>query len=163
LKATKNNHGLIFKPIDGKEVKIDCCVDADFAGIWGHEDDQYPPCVQRRMGFVIFIQGCFGCLPIKISRRCRHINDGRKEVQYSKHEHARGATSQNLTNFARDSIGITRNRTDIVQSNGSQRKGTKSGVQDNPTQTRGTQETSKNGTGSIRFEIPLVQDEIETK
>jgi hypothetical protein len=31
---------------------------ADFAGMWGYEDEQDPSCVKSRTGFVIFIQGC---------------------------------------------------------------------------------------------------------
>jgi hypothetical protein len=57
LKGTKNR-GLIFNPDKSKEVNIDCYVDADFAGMWGYEDEQDPSCVKSRTGFVIFIQGC---------------------------------------------------------------------------------------------------------
>jgi hypothetical protein len=59
LKGTKNK-GLILHPIhsnDG-EFKIDCYVDADFAGLWGYEDTQDPSCVKSRTGYVIFLNDC---------------------------------------------------------------------------------------------------------
>jgi hypothetical protein len=58
LKGTKER-GLIFKPsslID--DFLIDCYVDADFAGMWGHEDPQDPSCVKSRTGYVICIMNC---------------------------------------------------------------------------------------------------------
>jgi hypothetical protein len=45
---------------DDNEFKIDCYVDADFAGIflWGYEDTANPSCVKSRTGFVIFLMDC---------------------------------------------------------------------------------------------------------
>jgi hypothetical protein len=43
--------GLIMKPTG--DVAVDCYIDADFAGLWRHEDDQYPLCVKSRTGFLI--------------------------------------------------------------------------------------------------------------
>ncbi len=57
LKGTKN-WGLIFNPKKNKDIEIDCYVDADFAGMWGFEDEQDPSCVKSRTGFIIFIQSC---------------------------------------------------------------------------------------------------------
>ena len=57
LKGTKNR-GLIFRPAEGHEIKLDCYVDADFAGLWGYEDEQDPSSVKSRTGYAIFIQGC---------------------------------------------------------------------------------------------------------
>ena len=37
---------------------MDCYVDADFAGLYGHEHEQDPHCVKSRSGFVIFVGGC---------------------------------------------------------------------------------------------------------
>ena len=37
---------------------IDCYPDADFAGLYGHEDVQDPHCVRSRSGFVILAFGC---------------------------------------------------------------------------------------------------------
>jgi hypothetical protein len=34
---------------------IDCYVDADFAGLWPHEDKNNPTCIKSRTGFVICI------------------------------------------------------------------------------------------------------------
>jgi len=38
-------------------LKIDCYVDADFAGLWNSEDEQDPHCVKSRTGYVINIGG----------------------------------------------------------------------------------------------------------
>ena len=57
LKGTKNR-GLILNPETSPELKVDCYVDADFAGMWGYEDDQDPTSVKSRTGFCIFLQGC---------------------------------------------------------------------------------------------------------
>jgi hypothetical protein len=37
---------------------MDCYVDADFAGLWPHEDKTDPICVKSRTGFVICISDC---------------------------------------------------------------------------------------------------------
>ena len=37
---------------------LDCYVDADFAGLWGHEDDQDPVSVKSRTGFTLTLFGC---------------------------------------------------------------------------------------------------------
>ena len=37
---------------------LDCWVDADFAGLWGHEDDQDPVSVKSRTGFSLTLFGC---------------------------------------------------------------------------------------------------------
>jgi hypothetical protein len=57
LKGTKDP-GLILQPADAKEIKINCYVDANFAGLWGYEHDQDPTSVKRRTGYAIFIQWC---------------------------------------------------------------------------------------------------------
>ena len=38
LQGTKDN-GLVFNP--SKKLVVDCYADADFSGMWGHEDPQY--------------------------------------------------------------------------------------------------------------------------
>ena len=55
LKGTIND-GMIFKPC--KDSTVDCYVDADFAGLWGHEDPLDPICVRSRTGFVITMANC---------------------------------------------------------------------------------------------------------
>jgi hypothetical protein len=55
LVETKDK-GLIFTPTP--HIKLDCYVDADFAGLWGYEDDQDPVCVKSRTGFVFTIADC---------------------------------------------------------------------------------------------------------
>ncbi len=50
--------GILFTP-DLKE-GLNCYVDADFAGLWGHEDDQDPVSVKSRTGFTLTL---FGWLP----------------------------------------------------------------------------------------------------
>ena len=52
----KKEQGLMFKPTE--ELTLDCYVDADFAGLWGYEDDQDPVCVRSRTGFVMTLGGC---------------------------------------------------------------------------------------------------------
>ena len=51
------DEGLIIRP-DMHNLTLDCHVDADFAGLWGHESDQDPVCVKSRTGFVITLEGC---------------------------------------------------------------------------------------------------------
>ena len=46
------------KPGNTEEMKIDAYVDADFAGLWGHEERDDPTSVKSRTGFVIFISNC---------------------------------------------------------------------------------------------------------
>jgi hypothetical protein len=55
LKGTMDR-GLILSPTDSPN--IDCYPDADFAGLWGHEDPQDPHCVRSRTGYVILAFGC---------------------------------------------------------------------------------------------------------
>jgi hypothetical protein len=55
LQGTKNK-GLFMKPI--KEFSIDCYVDADFAGLYGSEDDQDPISAKSRTGYVLFLANC---------------------------------------------------------------------------------------------------------
>jgi hypothetical protein len=54
LKKTKTN-GLILKP--GKDLRVDCYVDADFGGLFSVEDKQDPVCVKSRTGYVITYRG----------------------------------------------------------------------------------------------------------
>jgi hypothetical protein len=46
--------GLIMTPSD--RLQLDCYPDADFAGLYGHEDSQDPHCVRSRTGFVFCYQ-----------------------------------------------------------------------------------------------------------
>ena len=55
LKGTIDK-GLIMTP--SAEPCIDCYPDADFAGLYGHENVQDPHCVRSRTGFVIMAFGC---------------------------------------------------------------------------------------------------------
>ena len=55
LKGTATE-GLIFKPT--KDIRVDCYVDADFAGLWGAEDPQDPVCVKSWTGYVVTIANC---------------------------------------------------------------------------------------------------------
>jgi len=54
--AGTSRNGLTFKPTN--QMKLDCYVDADFAGLWNHEDDQDPVCVKSRTGYVMTLGGC---------------------------------------------------------------------------------------------------------
>ena len=55
LKGTRDK-GITLKPT--KDLKIDCFVDDDFAGLWGYEDDQDPTSVRSRSGFLFIVGGC---------------------------------------------------------------------------------------------------------
>ena len=50
LQGTKDN-GIVFNP--PKKLVVYCYADADFAGLWGHEDPQDPICARSRTGFVV--------------------------------------------------------------------------------------------------------------
>jgi len=51
-----NEQGLMFNPTT--DITLDCYCDADFAGLWGYEDDQDPICVRSRSGYVMTMGGC---------------------------------------------------------------------------------------------------------
>jgi hypothetical protein len=55
LKGTMDK-GLIMTPTD--DPRVDCYPDADFAGLYGHEDVQDPHCARSRTGYVITAFGC---------------------------------------------------------------------------------------------------------
>jgi hypothetical protein len=55
LKGTKTK-GLILKPSD--DMTLDCYVDADFAGLYGVEDNQDPVCVKSRTGYCLTLANC---------------------------------------------------------------------------------------------------------
>ena len=55
LKGAKG-HGLTFQPTTNLDLNL--YVDANFAGLWGHEDDQDPVCVKSRTGYVLTLGGC---------------------------------------------------------------------------------------------------------
>jgi hypothetical protein len=48
-------HGLTFQPTTNLDLNLH--VDADFAGLGGHEDDQDPVCVKSRTGHVLTLGG----------------------------------------------------------------------------------------------------------
>ena len=55
LQGTKEK-GLRFKP--DNELKLDCYVDADFAGLYNVEDQQDPVCVKSRTGYCLTLGSC---------------------------------------------------------------------------------------------------------
>jgi hypothetical protein len=55
LKGTMNE-GLVLRPSDSLDV--DCYVDADFAGLWPHEDKLDSTCVKSRTGLTICVSNC---------------------------------------------------------------------------------------------------------
>ena len=55
LIGTKDK-GLTFTP--DTEMKLNCYVDADFAGLWRYENDQDPVCVRSRTGYVLTLGDC---------------------------------------------------------------------------------------------------------
>mmetsp|Transcript_4163 Transcript_4163/g.6401 ORF Transcript_4163/g.6401 Transcript_4163/m.6401 type:complete len:708 (-) Transcript_4163:225-2348(-) len=56
LKATRTK-GIVIKPTGGL-LNINAYPDADFAGLYGHENDTDPACVKSRTGFVILAANC---------------------------------------------------------------------------------------------------------
>jgi hypothetical protein len=55
LKSTINE-GLVLRPTE--TLDIDCYVDADFSGLWPHEDKTDPSCVKSRTGFATCVANC---------------------------------------------------------------------------------------------------------
>ena len=55
LSAT-HDKGTIIRPT--KHLSVDCYVDADFAGLYGHEPDGDPVSVKSRTGYIIFVGNC---------------------------------------------------------------------------------------------------------
>lgn len=47
--------GLLFTPT--KDLRLDCYVDADFAGLFGAEDPQDPSCARSRTGYIVTLGG----------------------------------------------------------------------------------------------------------
>jgi hypothetical protein len=54
--AGTRTQGMKFAPTP--DLKLDCYVDADYAGLWHHEDDQDPVCVKSRTGYLLTLGGC---------------------------------------------------------------------------------------------------------
>ena len=55
-------------------------MDVDFAGLWQHEEKQYPSCVKSSMGFVIAIANC----PVVWSSKLQlDITSSTKEAEYN--------------------------------------------------------------------------------
>ena len=65
LKGTLER-GLVLRPTNS--FNVDCYVDADFAGLWPHEDKLDPTCVKSRTGYVVCLAGC----PIVWKSRLQH-------------------------------------------------------------------------------------------
>ena len=60
-------------------MRLDCYVDADYAGLWHHEDDQDPVCVKSRTGYVI----TFGQTPVTWSSKLQtEISLSTLEAEY---------------------------------------------------------------------------------
>ena len=55
LQGTKDN-GLVFYP--SKKIMVDCYADADFTGLWEHENPQDPIFTGRITGFVVTFANC---------------------------------------------------------------------------------------------------------
>ena len=55
LKDTREQ-GLVFNP--SSDLKLDCYVDSDFAGLWGYKNNQDPMCVKSRTGYVLMLGDC---------------------------------------------------------------------------------------------------------
>jgi hypothetical protein len=76
LKGTQDK-GLIMTPTS--QPCVDCYPDADFAGLYGHEDTQDPHCARSRTGYVIL---AFGCPVLWRSRLQTEIALSTMEAEY---------------------------------------------------------------------------------
>jgi hypothetical protein len=56
--------------------KIDAYPDADFAGMYGHEEHTDPACAKSRTGFIITFADCPVFLAIQVTDRDGSIDDG---------------------------------------------------------------------------------------
>ena len=93
LKGTKN-HGMIFSP--STSLKLDCFVDADFAGLYNVENEQDPVCVKLQTGYVITLGNC----PVLwVSRLQTEIALSTTEAKYL----ALSQSMQDLASFTRSS------------------------------------------------------------
>jgi hypothetical protein len=54
--ASSATEGFLINP-DRSRLNLDCYVDSDFAGLWGHEDDQDPVSTRSRTGFIVTLGG----------------------------------------------------------------------------------------------------------
>ena len=52
-----SDHGMVMNP-SSNVCKIDACPDADFAGMYGHEDHTDPACTKSHTGFIITFAEC---------------------------------------------------------------------------------------------------------
>ena len=69
LKGTKDK-GIFMKP--QSSLQIDCYVDADFAGLWNHEDTIDPTSVRSCSGFLLLLAAVLylGCQSYKMKQLC---------------------------------------------------------------------------------------------
>ena len=51
-----NNKGMTFTP--DPELRLNCYVDSDYAGLWNYEDYQDPICVKSRTGYTLTLGDC---------------------------------------------------------------------------------------------------------
>ena len=73
----KEKQGLTFR--NDKGYQLDCYVDADFAGLWGHEEETDPVCVKSRTGYTMTLAGC----PVHwVSKLQTTISTSTLEVEY---------------------------------------------------------------------------------
>ena len=50
-----------------EDLTLDCYLDADFAGLYGVEDDQDPVCVKSRTGYCVTLDGCPLILGVQVT------------------------------------------------------------------------------------------------
>jgi hypothetical protein len=73
--------GLVFTP--DLTTGLDCFVDADFAGLYGHEDEQDPVSVKSRTGFVLTLYGCPVIWSSKLQAKITLSSTAAKYVAFS--------------------------------------------------------------------------------
>ena len=55
---TRTHTSDVLSPTDQKKLIVNCYVNADFAGLWGAENEQSPICVKSRTGYVLTLNDC---------------------------------------------------------------------------------------------------------
>ena len=73
LKQTPNR-GMVMNP-SSDVCKIDAYLDADFAGMYGHEEHTDPACAKSRIGFIIIFCRLSCLLAIQVTDRDGSIDD----------------------------------------------------------------------------------------
>ena len=103
----------MFNP--SKKLVVDCYDDTDFAGLWGHENLQYPICARSKNGFV---ETCNNCPILWVSKVQTDISLSTLHSEYVALSHSVGAllTLKSLIKEVIESLGIYSEKLKFVSS-----------------------------------------------